>query len=222
MKLKVIAAFAGLTALAAVSISLPAQATTIDFTGAGAANYDDVSNSYGDSAEADLNYRSLNGGNNWGQFATQLADHAEYWNDANYSHDNAIFTTTSGNKLEVALHAGAGLKFTSVTFDLGSYPDVDRPIAYRLFDAGWNELLNNPAFVVSGTSAGGLVTLAVNSGSLYFQMGDDWDVGVRSLSFTTAAVATTPIPAALPLFASGLGILGWAARRKRQKANTTV
>jgi uncharacterized protein DUF4082 len=29
-------------------------------------------------------------------------------------------------------------------------------------------------------------------------------------------VATTPIPAALPLFAAGLGIIGWAARRRKR------
>jgi hypothetical protein len=30
-------------------------------------------------------------------------------------------------------------------------------------------------------------------------------------------VATTPIPAALPLFATGLGVMGWLARRKKRK-----
>jgi len=59
--------------------------------------------------------------------------------------------------------------------------------------------------------------LAVNTTALYFQMGDDWNTGIRSLSFETA-VATTPIPAALPLFASALGILGFAARRRRKSA----
>jgi len=38
----------------------------------------------------------------------------------------------------------------------------------------------------------------------------------------SATVATTPIPAALPLFASGLGILGWVARRRRKTAIATV
>lgn len=213
-------AIAGLMSLIAAGVAAPAQATTIDFTGAGASNYDDVSNSYGDSAEADLSYRSLNGANNWGQSATELGDHAEYWNDSNYSGDNAIFSVANGNKLEVALHAASGLKFTSVTFDLGSFPNADRNIAYRLYNAGWTELLNDPSFLVSGTAAGGLVTLAVDTTSLYFQMGDDWDVGVRSLSFTTAAVAATPIPAALPLFAGALGALGFAAHRRRK--STTI
>ena len=217
MKFRILAALVGLSSLAAVS--MPAQATTIDFTGAGAVNYDDVSNTYGDSAEANLNYRSLGGGNNWGQLATQTADHAEYWADTNYSSDNAIFAVNNGNKLEVALHAASGLLFTSVTFDLGSYPNVDRPIDYKLFDANWNELTSATGFTVSGTAAGALISLAVSTTSLYFQMGDDWDVGVRSLSYQTA-VATTPIPAALPLFAGALGALGFAAQRRRKNTTT--
>jgi len=39
---------------------------------------------------------------------------------------------------------------------------------------------------------------------------------------TSLSVATTPIPAALPLFASGLGILGWFARRQRKSATMAV
>jgi len=202
-------------ALAILALASPAQATTIDFSGAGVADYDVVSQSYGDSAEAGLSYRTLNGGNNWGQTATQSADHVDYWADANYSHDQAIFAAANGNKLELSLQAGAGLHFTSVTFDLGGFNNADKAPALRLYDAGWNEILNNPAFGISGTAAGGLVTLAVNTSALYFQMGDDWNTGVRSVTFQTAGVATTPIPAALPLFASALGVLGFAARRRK-------
>jgi hypothetical protein len=36
-------------------------------------------------------------------------------------------------------------------------------------------------------------------------------------SVTEIINATTPIPAALPLFASGLGVMGWLARRRKQK-----
>jgi hypothetical protein len=36
----------------------------------------------------------------------------------------------------------------------------------------------------------------------------------------TVSPSVVPLPAALPLFASGLGVMGWMARRKRQKSIT--
>jgi hypothetical protein len=214
MKTRVIATT--VTLLALVGVASPALATTIDFTGAGAADYDVVSQSYGDSAEADLSYRTLQGGNNWGQTATQSENFVYYWADANYSQDQAIFAAHQGEKQELALQAGSGLRFTSVTFDLGSYPNVTKDTAFKLFDASWNELLSNSALSIDA-SAGALITLAVNTSALYFQMGDNWNNGIRSVSFATApaAVAQTPIPAALPLFLSALGVLGFAARRRK-------
>jgi hypothetical protein len=215
MKTKMMAAILGLTSLAAMGAAMPAQATTIDFSGAGVANYDTVSQSYGDSAEADLSYRSLDGGDNWGQTATQSFDHADYWSQANYSHDQAIFAASGGSKLELALNAGAALHFTSVSFNIGSYPDSAQVGAFRLYDAGWNLLLSSDTLGIDA-STGALVSLAVNTSALYFQLGNNWNIGVRALTFQTAGVATTPIPAALPLFATALGAMGIAARRRRK------
>jgi hypothetical protein len=39
-----------------------------------------------------------------------------------------------------------------------------------------------------------------------------------SFEFTLGNVATTPLPAALPLFAGGLGVIGLLGRRRKQKA----
>jgi len=214
MKMKMMA-IVGLTSLAAVSFAMPALATTVDFTGAGAGNYAVVSQSYGDSAEADLTYRTLAGGNNWGQTATQSANVVDYWADANYSGDQAIFAAANSNKLELGLLAGSGLGFTSVTFKLGSYPNATQSAAFKLFDAGWNLLASNDTLSIDGAT-GALVSLAVNTTALYFQMGDNWNTGIQSVSYQTAAVAATPIPAALPLFATALGAMGFAARRRRK------
>jgi hypothetical protein len=40
---------------------------------------------------------------------------------------------------------------------------------------------------------------------------------IFSFSIEEAAAAPTPLPATLPLFATGLGVLGWAARRRKQR-----
>jgi hypothetical protein len=46
----------------------------------------------------------------------------------------------------------------------------------------------------------------------------DWDDLVVRISATSHDIPQTPAPAALPLFASGLGVLGWAIRRKKTQS----
>jgi hypothetical protein len=214
MKMKMMMAATGLMSLALAALATPAAATTIDFSGAGTVDYDTVSQNYGDSAEADLSYRTLSGGNNWGQTATQSDDHVYYWADPSYSHDQAIFATANGNKLELGLQAG-GAAFTSVSFHLGSFPNFTQSVAFKLYDAAWNVLLSSDTLLIDGNT-GALVSLAVNTTALYFQMGDNWNTGIQSVSYQTVGVATTPVPAALPLFATALAVMGVAARRRRR------
>ncbi len=82
-------------------------------------------------------------------------------------------------------------------------------------------LLNN---VLLGTFSGTngpftLVTLNVllaSSNTLAFQglfTNPDSTVFIDNIS----AIASTPLPAALPLFAGGLGVMGWLARRRKRK-----
>ena len=41
-----------------------------------------------------------------------------------------------------------------------------------------------------------------------------------TVTFTAETTSATPLPAALPLFAGGLGVIGLLARRKKRKATT--
>ena len=62
---------------------------------------------------------------------------------------------------------------------------------------------------------GGLVSQT--AGSLFFtSLGDLVFDGIETMSFE-ADIATTPLPATLPLFAGGLGALGLLARRRKRK-----
>lgn len=44
------------------------------------------------------------------------------------------------------------------------------------------------------------------------------DVPTFSYNFTSNTVSTTPLPAALPLFATGMGLMGWLGWRRRERA----
>jgi hypothetical protein len=50
----------------------------------------------------------------------------------------------------------------------------------------------------------------------------DEGFGIDNILVSGTTLAATPIPAALPLFLSGLGALGWAARRQRKKATVAA
>lgn len=67
------------------------------------------------------------------------------------------------------------------------------------------------SFVASGASAVISFFIETDHGTGHWTL-DDVSV--------TAAIAAVPLPAAFPLFAAGLGAMGFAARRKKRPANS--
>jgi hypothetical protein len=65
----------------------------------------------------------------------------------------------------------------------------------------------------------GPFSFSVSTGDIYgFYIAGDGSLGRADLQVTGFAAAETPLPAALPLFATGLGalgLLGWRRKRKR-------
>jgi hypothetical protein len=87
---------------------------------------------------------------------------------------------------------------------------------------------------VAGLNSPDLATMPNVTGSVpgidYFVYNDSsslsapWDYGldlnsaVFVANFNSATISATPLPAALPLFAGGMGVLGWFGARRQRKA----
>jgi hypothetical protein len=85
---------------------------------------------------------------------------------------------------------------------------------------GLNQLDGDPTYTSTQLAAQYITdvangTWALDSGDVYLLTGS----GNQTLAFDTDAPSATPLPAALPLFATGLGamgLLGWRRKRKAQ------
>jgi hypothetical protein len=214
MKLGLVAS----TAVAAVMfLSSSAQAVVVDYSNlTGVGNGGAVTN-YGSSAEAEVTYSTLGGIVGFGNNNSVLYSSAAYWNIANYSGDKAIYSVTDGNILQVKLDAASGSNITSLALNLGAYPDENQSINYRVFDGAFNQLFSGTGLFVSGTT-GAVLNFALNSSTVIFQMGTDWNVGINQLTYETSNVAAVPIPGALLLFGTAVAGLAGAARRRRKQA----
>jgi hypothetical protein len=100
------------------------------------------------------------------------------------------------------------------------------PSTYALTDVPGTLAVGNGATNVDGTTTGGLVNALCDNTStcvnspryLRFNGTDFAAAGSLVIIDTTSTDLTTPLPAALPLFASGLGALGLLGWRRKRKA----
>jgi hypothetical protein len=204
---------------ATVLVASAAHATTVDFDTYPAFappgqsyNFAPVLDTFGDTAEVNVTYRSVFGAG----FTDGIADEVtEFWNGS-YSGHNAVFAAQPSFGEEVRLDAAPGKKITNVTFNFGAWPNVDRAMKYGIYDQLGNLIVGTTGSatqVVSGQT-GFTVAVFVNSSSAILRFIETWNTGITSFSYETANVSSVPLPAALPLLGFALGGLGFARRRK--------
>ena len=108
--------------------------------------------------------------------------------------------------------------------------EVSAAVQLAIWDVEYNTKIVNGKNTVEGTvfTYTGIPQGTINLAGTYTAnvlSGGSWDVPYYAVSLLTAPgnqsmvyVSTTPLPAALPLFATGLGAIGLLARRRKRKA----
>ena len=99
-------------------------------------------------------------------------------------------------------------------FDLSSNPSANPDGDQHVYSAPYT---NPGPFAVSGIPSGTFVAFEDRLAAPHIPA-SDFDYNDDSFVFTNVSQTTTPLPGALPLFASGLGALGMLKWRKRRKA----
>jgi hypothetical protein len=164
--------------------------------------------------------------------------------DASFGHANVTFyhtPTTLTGTLTVDVTAGVVTASNLLVPGFSAFSNI--AYSYNPFIGLWQMIISNSAgsvlnfaFVPTpAPSSGQLVNFisgVIGGGDLYVgctpcttpQM-PNWPVPVEEYfggnslrGNITSEVAQTPLPAALPLFATGLGVMGWLARRRKRKA----
>lgn len=142
--------------------------------------------------------------------------------------DNVVGTAFDGhNFVELDTNANSSMSQTVVTTLGQTYnlsfayaPRINEPASTNGIDVFWNGVQVGPTFTGDGTvsSVWHLFNFAVTgtgSDTLMFQAVGTSDSFGGSLD--DVSLNATPLPAALPLFATGLGALGLFGWRKKKK-----
>jgi hypothetical protein len=204
------------TMIAAWLAATPAAATTVDFSGQGTADGDAVS--YIVNSEAVFNFATASDFSLMGF----ITPNVRYRQTADYSGDQALYTASDGGVFLLGVDAKPGVVFTSFTFDFGSQPNQSHVMQYAVATWPGRDPIGSGVSFVSGTTGGLLTFSGLNLTGILLQFGTSQNVGLRSLSYTTAAVTATPIPGTLVLFGTGLAGLGTLARRKRGATKAAI
>lgn len=121
--------------------------------------------------------------------------------DSTFNPFDALTSSTSG-----------GVGFWDITLNTGPMP-------------GNSLLLVLPVSSLSGYAGGGIsAAVLYQTGLPPEQFIDECDVGGSSCGSLTAQTSppTTPLPAALPLFATGLGAMGLLGWRRKRKGTAAI
>jgi hypothetical protein len=135
------------------------------------------------------------------------------------------FLPGNGHYIDLKGTPGPAVMSTNLTFGPGTYlvefqlagnrrGDVPKDTIVSL--GSWSTTINDVASA-QGFVLYQFVATTLVAGKLSFGSFADGNANIGNL-LDNVAVSETPLPAALPLFAAGLGVIGFAAKRRKRKA----
>ncbi len=116
----------------------------------------------------------------------------------------------------VALLSGSSLTATPNAL----FFDYTIPIDFNVSSFGFGGTIDETGFNVGYTNNGfgNFFIDECGTGDCFVGLGGPFRTGNQAIAFSDAA-ANTPLPAALPLFVTGLGAIGLLVRRRKRKAS---
>jgi hypothetical protein len=207
----VAAAVVLIAGLAVMADAGPARASTLDFNGdicgGACGNGYAIDSNYGSTATVSVSYNDGNGN-----------PYLYFWGPQYSNLTNVAYGYDASVTAEIFLTPHAGYSVTLSSLDLGAWPNTDRTSQLTVVNGSNSVLYSSGAITISGTTASHFLLNLTSSNGIGIEFGPNaYDVGIDNVVFS-ANLTATPLPAALPLFAGGLGILGLVgARRKRRQ-----
>jgi hypothetical protein len=203
------------------SLYYPAHATTVDFETLTGPSFFSAVAAPGAQTLV-LGAATFTGGVILTQAAFLPADQSSIYGTANFANSNLQYTNPVTNPLTVTFPSPITNFFLDVLN--GNTVQVDYTVAdnaghSRTFNLAPN--INSGATTIGFAATGNIITItSANVGN--------WDFFIDNVHFNEALppnLASVPLPAALPLFATGLGalgLLGWCRKRKTAAAGVTT
>ncbi len=213
----------GISVLAAAAVSAPASAATtlLDFDGACDGPCTDgqlISDSYGDSALADVSYRSITADSG------ETFEGLRYWEGGYADLSGVVYGGTNGVNFiaEIAFTPTAGNEISLDSLVTASYLGRVTSSPFEIF-SGSGDLLLSTVLPTPGTGAGhGFDTSALGyrADGYILRFGpDSYNVGVDNVEFSARAIGGggVPEPATWGMLIIGFGAIGSSLRSSKRR-----
>ena len=210
------------------AFAVAAQAQVIlNFDHLTLADYGVIPANYGASLHpnlASVGYRTFNAAT-----GATLTNYVEFWNSDYGDLTKVVFPSSNGFAGELSLVPAAGYGIRILSFDLAGWSNQDRTnTVMRLVDGNGNLLLDfaasGPVLIEGDFNGARHSTFSPNllvGGTVRFQWGNDWDIGLDNFRFEVVALTAIPEPATWALLVFGGAVLAWRRATRTRSANSS-